>query len=62
MNKVFSIKNFVISLAWAKSLTWAVTTDKDKRIYIISLHIITRGNLWGLSLVFGPVAITIGYV
>lgn len=62
MQKVFSFWRIVISIAWAKSLLWSTTTDKDERIHILSLDIIKRGNGIAVSLIILPISITIGWV
>ena len=62
MNKIFSFWRFVVSVGWAKSLTWAVATEKEQRIYLFSVHLIERDNSKALSLIILPVAITIGLV
>lgn len=62
MTKIITFWRFVIQLGWARSLTWALTTEKEKRIYIFTLHIVKRGNDKALSFVIGPVSVLIGVV
>lgn len=62
MNKVFGFWRITISIGWARSLTWAVTTTKEQRIFLLSLHIINRNGLSALGLIIGPIALTFGFV
>jgi len=62
MKKIFNFWRFVISVSWAKSLTWAVTTEKESRTMLIALNIIERDNNKATELIIGPLAIIIGFV
>ena len=60
MTKVFSIKRLVVFIGWAKSGTWTITTDKETRTYLISMHLVQREEKTVLSLIVGPVSLMLG--
>lgn len=62
MKKIFSFWRIVISIAWAKSLSWAVTSEKEQRTFFLSLGTIERDNLKALEIILGPLAIVVGIV
>ena len=70
MKKIFSFWGIVVSIAWAKSLTWTVTTEKEQRTLLVALNIIERDRRLGnkinyskaVEFVLGPLAIVIGSV
>lgn len=50
-------------VGWAKSLTWAVTTQNECRTLFFSIHKMTEnitGNT-GYGFIIGPLTIMIGY-
>ena len=57
MRKIFSIWRFVISLAFAKSLTWG----KGEDTYLFHVGTFTDGKQSALKIVILPVSIMIGY-
>lgn len=62
MRKMVTFGRVVLQVAWAKSLTWATTNATEQRIYLLSLHVIKRENNKALTIIIGPVALTIGFV
>lgn len=62
MKKIFSVWRFVISIAWAKSLTWGLTTEKETRTMLLAFNIIERDASKALEVIIGPLAIVVGFV
>lgn len=62
MVKIISFWRFVISFGLAKSGTWATTVDKEQRIYLISLHILKRGETRTVNIIVGPISVIVGMV
>jgi hypothetical protein len=62
MIKVFSIWRIVCCIGLARTGTWSNTTNNEKRIYLISMHILRKGGETGLCLIIGPLSLIIGFV
>ena len=62
MSRTFSFWRIVISIAWAKSLTWAVTTETEVRTLLLAVNVVERNKQRGLELIIGPIKLIIGVV
>jgi len=58
MIKVFNIWRFVFTIGWAKSLTWYVTNDREKRTLYLSIHKVEEAGtgLKAYGFIIGPVS------
>ena len=62
MTRIFSVWRILVGLGWAKSGTWAVTTKLEQKVFLISLHVIKREDSKALSLIIGPLSVTVGFI
>lgn len=62
MIKLYSFWRIVLAFGWAKSLSWKVTTEKEKRVMLLSINIITRDDRKALEIIAGPAIMTIGFI
>ena len=62
MIKVINIKRLVLGFGWAKSLSWEVTTEKEKRMFYFCIQRVTErktGNN-AYELIIGPLSLIVG--
>ena len=60
MTKGFSFWRIVAQIGWAKSGLWAVTTDKEQRVYLFGCHLVKKGDDAALTILIGPFSLIIG--
>lgn len=62
MIKVINIKRLVLGFGWAKSLSWELNTEEEKRMFYFCIHRLTNRktgkNAYGL--IIGPVSLIAG--
>jgi len=61
MTIIFSVWRFVFSIGWAKSGTWMTTERNQRRIYILSIHVLEKDNNRALNFILGPISLIVGY-
>jgi len=63
MTKIFNIWRFVIQLGFAKSGLWTMTSNREFRTMLFSIHIVEDDNKnKALSIIIGPFSLITGFV